>query len=314
MAMTMDLFENAQPFTIAQAVEAGISKRVLLGPAYRRLRSGVYVSAEVPDSVVLRTRAALLVAPEKGVVSHSTAGRLWGATHLTDPRIHLAYTRDVRGTLDGIKCHRFREPFSVCHRRGLLVTTPDQTFVHCALGLGLLDQVALGDRLVKHGPDAVTSVASLKGFSEMWSGQGGHNARRAADLVRAGVDSVPETHLRLLIVLGGLPEPELDVRLFHDDGTLRRRFELAFRTEQLAIEYDGRWHDAPEQQSLDLARREELGAEGWRFELVRAEDLYDDPEWTLHRLWGAMRDRGIHVPAVLSSRWQRHFSKHLLTG
>ena len=302
------------PFTRAQAEDAGLTRRDLEGSQFRRVRTGVYVSADVPDSVKLRAQAAMLVAPDKGVISHSTAAWLWGATHLTDPRIHLSYTRNVRSTLDGVVCHRFLRPFDVCHRLGLSTTTPDQTFVHCALAYGLLDVVALGDRLVKHDPDCATSVESLRGFSEGWAEQGRANARRAAELVRPGVDSTPETFLRLLIVLGGLPEPEVNILLHYEDGSVRRRIELGFQEHQLAIEYDGRWHETPEQQAHDQERRGGLRDEGWHFELVTADDLYQDPEWTLHRLWGAMRARDITVPAMLSDGWRRHFAKHLLAS
>lgn len=307
------LLDTMRPFTNAQAEEAGIHHRELGGTAYRRLLPGVYVSAQVPDTVVVRARAALLLAPEKGFVSHVTAGRLWGATHLKDPRIHLAYHGDVRCRADGVLTHRFRQPFATTHRHGLPVTTPEQTFVHCAVRTDLLDLVALGDRLLKREPVSITSIDGLAGFVQGWNGQGRANALRAIPFIRTQVDSVQETYLRLLIVLAGLPEPTVNLRLNHPDGTLRYRLDLAYAANLLAIEYDGRWHEDPEQTLRDLARRQELAEEGWRIEVVRTDDLYRTPELTLARLSQAMRERDVPVPRRTSDTWRRYFVDHLGT-
>lgn len=309
MAQRLDL-DTLRPFTAAQAREAGLHHRILCSDAYRKMFTGVYIDASVPDTIVVRTRAALLVAPARATVSHATAARLWGATNVKDSRIHLAYTRDVHSRTDGILTHRFKEPFATCHRHGLPVTTPEQTFVHCAVGLDLVDLVALGDRLVKRGPDAVTTVEGLRTYAEMWHRQGGVNARRAAELVRPRVDSVSETFLRLLIVLAGLPEPVVNESLLHPDGSVRYRLDLSYPEQLLAIEYDGHWHETPEQVLHDNARRAELTTEGWRFEVVRSDDLYEAPEQTLERLRCAMRERDVPVPHALSHRWRRYFADH----
>ncbi len=67
-------------------------------------------------------------------------------------------------------------------------------------------------------------------------------------LVRAGVDSPPESRLRLLVVLAGLPEPTVN-HILRDPvtGEWVRRFELAYRDLLLAIEYQGRWHRQSEE-------------------------------------------------------------------
>ncbi len=305
-----ELLETQRPFTHAQALAAGMYDRELTSPAYRRVFPGVYVASEVPDTVVVRARAALLIAPSRAVLSHATAARLWGAAHLDDPRIHISLSRDVRARADGIVTHRFRQPFASARRHGLPVTTPEQTFVHCAVRTDLLDLVGLGDRLVKREEMSVTTIDGLHAFAELYDGQGRTNALRAARLVRTRVDSVTETHLRLLTVLAGLPEPTVDVRLYHPDGTLRYRLDLGFEENRLAIEYDGRWHLDPAQQLADAARRTELTDEGWRFEVVTAEDLYQTPESTLLRIRSAMQERDIVVPPHFSDGWRRYFARH----
>ena len=88
-------------------------------------------------------------------------------------------------------------------------------------------------------------------------------ARQATGLVRAGVDSPPETRLRLLIAMAGLPEPTVDHRAYSEHGRLLYRFDLAVEHVKLAIEYDGAHHNQPRQRGPDLLRRGQLGALGW---------------------------------------------------
>ena len=62
------------------------------------------------------------------------------------------------------------------------------------------------------------------------------------------VDSVPETALRLLMVLAGLPEPAGGHPYpMTPTESIRYRIDLGFEGVRLAIEYDGRWHDTDEQ-------------------------------------------------------------------
>ena len=87
------------------------------------------------------------------------------------------------------------------------------------------------------------------------------------------------------MVLAGLPEPQVDIPIRDADGNIRFRIDLGYEEVKLAIEYDGRWHDAEDQREHDESRRTELSTtEGWTFVVVRAEELYEQPEQLLERL------------------------------
>ena len=87
-----------------------------------------------------------------------------------------------------------------------------------------------------------------------------------------------ETRLRLLIVLAGLPEPEVNFILRAPDGSWRRRFDLCYPGYRLIVEYDGRKHAFDsEQWSGDLTRREELDELEWRIIVVESSGIYTDP-------------------------------------
>jgi hypothetical protein len=116
--------------------------------------------------------------------------------------------------------------------------------------------VVVADGLIKAGQ---TSPERLIAAAAHWSSRGCRVARRAASLARQGVDSPQETRLRLLLVLAGLPEPRVNLIIRGQDGSWRRRYDLAYEYLRLIIEYDGRQHAEDTQQWLtDIFRREEL--------------------------------------------------------
>jgi hypothetical protein len=298
-------FDPSQPFTHAEARAAGVSDRALRGPAYRKIFPNVYVAAGIPDTLVVRCRAARRILPPDAVFSHQTAAKLWGGAVPDNPNVHVAFMRAVSCAVPGIKVHRFTYEFATHARRhGLPATTPEQTLLHLARPLDLVELVACADQLVRRG---VTTPLDLVAAAENHLGQGGRLARQAGVLCRNNVDSSAETRVRLLIVLAGLPEPVVNHPIRRPDGSVEYRLDLSFPDYLLAIEYDGRWHDDPEQQLRDEARRQELRRRGWRFVVLHAEDLFETPDESLVRLQATLTQCGIPVPSVLDDSWRRHF-------
>ena len=270
---------------------------------HRALFRGVYVSVQAPLSVRLLAEAALLLAEEGSYLSHHTAAQLWGGDVPDHPDVHVTYPR-MRARCSGIAAHRPKSRQHVVRWKGLPLTSPAQTFLDLSHLLGLVDLVILGDSLVRMRrvtPDELMALAQTH--------RGPHSrlARRAARLVRAGVDSPMETRLRLLIVLAGLPEPTVDHRILDDEGRLLYRFDLSYPEWRLVIEYDGRQHaESTEQWHDDIDRDEQLDDWLVRRLVVVAKDIHRTPARTLARIARAMRSRGMTVP-LLSDEWRRHF-------
>lgn len=303
----MDLWNGldlTSPFTRQKALAHGLSSRELADPQIRRLMHDTYVAAHVPDTIVVRCRGARLHLPDDAVFSHHTAMRLWAPSYPWNSALHVSFSRDVRPRKLGLRPHLFSYPLDRRYRHGLPVTSPELTFVHLAVEKDLVDLVGVGDKLVARG---VTSPADLMAYAERWSGHGAVPAREAARLVRAGVDSTMESTTRMLIVLAGLPEPTVDHHLCDVDGVVRYRLDLAVPEVRLAIEYDGRWHERPEQQKKDTVRRATLALEGWRFLVITADDIFLRPENTLLRIAKAMREVGLVVPGELDDEYRRYF-------
>jgi hypothetical protein len=116
-----------------------------------------------------------------------------------------------------------------------------------------------------------------------------------------------ETRVRLLLVLAGLREPVVNYEICDEYGRAVYRVDLAYPEQRLAIEYDRRHHiDRQEQWGSDLARREDLEGEGWRFLVLIAKDVFATPGATLDRVVRAMSTCGVAV-GRRSEQWRRHF-------
>ncbi len=304
---------QVKPLTRADALRRGYTDKQLGGPRFQRLFQGVYLPAGEAVSVLQRARAALMIAPDGSYASHHTAAALWGAVPPPNAETHVCVpgTGATRSIRKGIVAHRADPRFAVVRHRGLLVAGPAAVFAQmAAVAPDLVELVVLGDSLVRTGR---TTPEELVEITRTWDGNGARRARRAASLVRKGVDSPMETRLRMLIVLAGFPEPVVNVIIRHDDGEWKIRLDLCYPHLKLIIEYDG-WHHRLEQKqwTSDLRRREWLESRGWRIIVINSDAYYGEPLQTLHRIRTAMVDRGqAGLPMRQPAAWVRQFLKPL---
>lgn len=295
---------TAMPF-VAKDVRGIITPSRLRSKDFLQVFRGSYIAAGTTLTVPIRAQAALLVAPKGSVVSHSTAAVIWGGHVPVSPMIHLSMSATKNCQREGIQVHRLVRPPKGQTFRGVLLTSPERTFCDLAAHLRLLDLVALGDRLVKRER---TSPERLVLAAGNWDGPHKALVVRAAGLVRAGVDSRPESHVRMLMVLAGLPEPEVDVRLVNAvTGHVERRLDSGWRALRLAVEYDGSQHREDEEiYEGDILRHEEL-REQRRWRILRVtKKVYQEPAATLARIENARIERGAK-PTVLSQDWRPFF-------
>jgi very-short-patch-repair endonuclease len=286
----------------------GIPLSDLLGPGFTRLFHDTYVGSG--QMITLRLRASTIMKrlPAATHVSHHTAVRLWGGVAPDSTDIHVSMgSRESRCRRAGVAAHLGTSAAQTAICDGVQTSTPVQAFLDLAsVGVNLVDLVIAGDSLVKANDlDPQQFVVA----ADAYQGRNARRARRAASFVRAGVDSPMETRLRLLIVLAGLPEPEVNVIVRIAGGKWRWRFDLCYPEYKLIIEYDGRQHAYhAEQWSHDLNRREWLDQEDWRIVIVISEGIYGEPLRTLQRVRAALEERGARVPKSFKQEWTRHFT------
>lgn len=298
------MLDARQPFTRAEALAAGFD------PAGRRdfvrIFHGVYVAASVRVTAQVRVQSALKFFAPDAFASHASAARILGVPIPPVPEEHVTALRPRdRRRPAGVVPHVDPTAAVVVHD-GIRVSAPCQMFVELASLLNLVDLVVVGDHLVRRG---LTTRGELVAWCVQSNGRGARAARRAAAYVRDRVDSPMETRLRMLIVLAGIPEPEVNLTLRAGDGTPLRRYDLCWPSVRVIVEYDGRHHiERQEQWEADLERREADDDDGWRTLVVTGRGIYREPEQTVNRVWRVLRTRHLKaVPDRPCDDWQPHF-------
>jgi very-short-patch-repair endonuclease len=266
----------------------------------------VYVDATVTLTPLLVARTALTPYGDRAHASHATAARIHGLPIPTLSDEHVTVIDQAhRRTGCGARVHVDRDA-EVTTVHGVPVSSPRQTFLDLAGMLDLVDLVALGDAIVRAGR---CTAGGLVTFCAASRNRSARAARRAAALVRAGVDSPMETRLRLLLVFAGLPEPEVNRTIRVDNGDPVRKYDLSWPAVRVIVEYDGRHHvERIEQWESDLDRREAIDDEGWRILVVTSRGIFREPGRTVDRVWRLLRSRGLPgLPARPSDGWKAHF-------
>lgn len=292
------------PFTRPMAREFGVSDKALhqlvLQGLLRRPIRGVYVAAQVPESLELRCWMLTLVLPPDAFVCDRTASWLHAGPRALGPNEHLApppiscFRPSDRGRLrnkltdSGEREVRDRD-LMVIH--GVLVTTPLRT----ALDLGRLQPTR---DLKLHGMDTMLSLGAfslddlLLEVPRFNRRRGVVQLRHLAPLADPGSQSMGETALRLRWLDGGLPKPETQIPILVADRVV---FYLDMGLEELlfAAEYDGEeWH-GPAQENDDRERREWLDRNRrWAIEVFRRAHVFgprQDADLRLARAYAAAR-------------------------
>lgn len=271
------------------------------------MHRGVYVLAEIPDSVEVRFDAVRLL-HSSAVASHHTAARLRSLpvpdtteTHVTVP------DTENRTRIAGVRAHRAPVSGDVRTVQTRPALSVERTLCDLAgTGASLIDLVIFGDAAVRRG---WTKPPELVTRAEVARGRGCALSRRAAGFVRPRVDSPMETRLRLLLVLAGLPEP-LTNRPVHDETGWIATPDLSYPDYRIAIEYDGDHHRTDRRQwRHDKARSRRLRDCHWDLLECTADDVNRTPgatlAWVHQRL---LRAGHPGTPAVVADAWRAHWA------
>lgn len=280
--MTIDF--PYEPFTTAQAGSWGISRKQLVAAEssglLRRVLRGVYVRADLPDSVALRASCAALVVASGSVLRDRTAAWIHGVDVLTHaehellPPVETCVARFREPTrrcgVDGGT--RDLAPEDVMMVHGVLVTTPLRTALDLGCHLRRRDAIAALDQFMRvHG---LTQQEMRRAAVRYFRRRGVIQLRQLISLADARAESPRESWTRLEIVDAGLPAPVLQ-HWVEVDGVPVFRLDHAYSKHRVAVEYDGEdFHDrTPEQRLHDRERRAWLEGQGWTVIVVRKGDF-----------------------------------------
>lgn len=258
-------------FTIAEAEQLGVTRRMLRGDRFERVRRGVYRTRQTPLTFRLEVQAALLVLPPGTVASHTTSLRLRGLDVGFRGALHFSGQQMAEHDVEGVVLHRRAARLNPVLLDGVPALGPRRTFVDSATLLSPRDLLAAGDWLIFHEH---VDILDLRAYVIASHLDGVRKARRVAPLVRERVASVYESYVRWDLVAAGLPEPEVNVDIVDDHGAWLARGDLVYRRWKILVEYDGWQHERDaEQRQRDHLRREALEAAGWRLIVVTVNDM-----------------------------------------
>ncbi len=256
-------------FRVADAREMGASRGRLRASDLVTPFHGVRSRSPGNDTMLDRCRAYAPRLAEGQFFSHETVFALRGLStpewpYL--PRVHVSTHRPAREPrTHGVVGHRLqtREPAIEAGPEGMPIENAVRAWRQCGRLWRLDDLVAGADALLA-GPKAIASVADLDAEVATMGDVRGGVLRRALTLARPGVRSPRETHLRLLLVRCGLPEPDVNVDIFSTRGSFVAEIDLVFAAWRVAVEYDGRVHAEDARQfARDADRWAAIRDAGW---------------------------------------------------
>jgi very-short-patch-repair endonuclease len=170
---------------------------------------------------------------------------------------------------------------------GMPVTSPERTAFDLGRRAPMSDAVVALDALL--AARVVTEQAVLRYASGRVGWPGSRQLRRALSLSDAKAESVMETRLRLVMVLGGLPAPTSQFVVRDADNSVVARLDFAYPWCRLGIEYDGDHHRSRAVFQHDLRRANRLRSLGWTLLRFGPRDVFDRPDETVRTIRTAMR-------------------------
>lgn len=269
-------------FRGTRAVRAGlVTPGRLRGPRFDRLAPDVYarVGAD-PPTLLVRSLGAHLFGAGRGVLCGYSAAELLGASCApTDEPAHLMVPGGGVHPCPGVVVHRDRLAADerAAGRYGVPCTGPLRTAYDLARWADDVVEAVVGvDRLSNRGRFAPEEVLRLADRYPRARGR-----RRLSEVVRLAdprSGSPMETRLRLVLVLRGLPDPE--VQYVVQDERRRRAvwLDLAYPAQRIGIEYEGEDHVRPDRVLRDIGRATELLDRGWRIYRFTKLDMRDEDE------------------------------------
>ncbi len=309
-----------QVFRGSEAVRAGLlTEHQLRGSAWVRLRHDVYADARLDRDHGLACRAVALRIPNGTRIAGPSAAYLHGVEHaasFTDDvhvlapaatglrsqrglRVHTTLPQaDLAGPAEGgpplvhgpwEQRIRSEDPLPIRTAGTSARSDPTTAAWETAVWLEPVRAVGVVDTLLGRG---LTTPAALAEIASRSAGRiGGRRAQRVFGLADPAAQSPPESHLRVRLVLAGLPRPVAQHPVRLPSGLVLHP-DLAWPEFQVAVEYDGLWHADADQLHRDRQRLNQLVGTGWLVLHVTSRRMDRDFSAVVREVRAALISRG----------------------
>jgi very-short-patch-repair endonuclease len=268
-----------EAFRGSAAIEAGlVTRRVLRGRRFRRLYPDTYVRQQPHVGFALRSQAAFRYVEGRGALCGHSAAELLGAScgHPEAPAEVVVWGGGQRTHPRLCVSHRSVEPDDLILLDGIRVTSPLRTAFDLACRGSLVERVV-----------AVDALANVQGFApdnlltfcaQNPGARGSIDLAEVLALADRRAASPMETRLRLLLVLGGLPRPQVQWPVQDPRARSVAWLDLAYPEALVGVEYDGAVHTHPDAVLRDIGRHTALLDQGWQVFRYTKHDVRDRPE------------------------------------
>lgn len=230
------------PFTLSDARRLGLDYWHLRGKTWRRLGHDSYVWADLDDDPLHRLAAVRQRLPRGGAFSGATAAWLHGLdVRACDPiEATVPAAAGVSSRSGMVLRRRAVTSDDVVLVRRMPAVRIEWALAEVCRRLPLTEGVVLVDGALHSRRVTLQSLQSWVKANPGFHGIGA--LRHALGFAEVGAESPMESRLRMLLVLGGLPRPRLQVAIHNRWGRFVGRPDLYYDAARLGVEYDGATH------------------------------------------------------------------------
>jgi len=280
---------RCRPFTRSEALNAGITRGVLLGPQFTRVHHNVYQHVALGRSFETRLAAARLALPPDACTTGITRIQQLGVELGPRSPLHFVVEGDHHLALDDVFLHRtLRMPPN--EDGGVLGAA---AFVAYCAEARLIDAIKVGCEMLRRDVMAVAGVEEILRH-EKWR-RGVPETAYVLPLLTHRCRSSPEAELRAYVVAACLPAPEVNTTVEIAPGLVVTPDEW-WGDFTAAVEYEGTQHQEERGQYIaDIDRYAAYRRCGVAYELVTKERLRS-PTSVVRTINRMLRGRGYDGP------------------
>ncbi len=243
-------------------------------------------------------RAATAVAHNRPAcaISHQSAALLHNidmiGEHVSEVTI-TTWSGGRRGHRHSVHTYSNVMPDShVTRKFGLPVTTAARTVVDLARTLPYAEGVVAADSALHQGLTTAVELWQLAGEIRLL--RGGDRANRVVHFADALAESPLESLARVVFDEGGLPRPELQVRITGANDQFIGRVDFLWRKYRLIVEVDGaaKYHEDPRRARAQLWRDKALRRADYEVLHFDWREVTTGADEVTAAVWAELRSRG----------------------
>lgn len=275
------------PFTIDDARDAGLDRWHLEGAQWTRLGPSTYLWKELLADPMHKLHGANRRLPVGAAFSGMTAAWLHGIDVKPCDPIEVTVPDDAGvSARAGMELRRsVFEKSDIVRLRGLPATSIVRTIAEVCGRLDLIEAVAVADAALHR---RLLRPEQLEGWARSHSGHRGvRNLRETLRHAEPASESPMESRLRMVLILGGLPQPRAQVSLHDRWHRFVGRPDLYYEQQRIGIEYDGATHR--DSLAEDNRRQNRLLNIGVRLLRFTAGDVLGNPDSVVQQVAEALR-------------------------